>query len=326
LYGFLARRNRNAYRNGHKPVYRAAVPVIVIGNITVGGTGKTPLTLALAQFLQTQGRRPAIISRGYKGSSSRYPLHVTDATAVEDCGDEALLLAMNTDVPVVVDPDRSRGVRFIESKFNPDVILCDDGLQHYALARDIEIAVIDGARGIGNGLLLPAGPLREKPQRLEETDFIIVNGPYLHAGLRLQDDEYFSMALKAGSLVNLVTNKNTEFAPSVFPGETQGMNSPVHAIAGIGNPERFFSLLQSAGFVIMTHAFADHHHFRKADMDFADGLPVIMTEKDAVKCRVFATERHWYLKVSAQLPATFWQALSVKLAAVGSNLHTSRSI
>jgi tetraacyldisaccharide 4'-kinase len=318
LYGLLAQGNRDAYARGHKPVYRSAVPVIVIGNITVGGTGKTPLTLAVAKYLQAQGNRPAIISRGYKGQSSRYPLHVTGTTPVAACGDEALLLAMNTDVPVVVDPDRSRGVQFLENRFKPDVIVCDDGLQHYALARDIEIIVVDGERGFGNGMLLPAGPLREKPERFAEADFIVVNGPHLHKGLPLKDGDYFPMSVSAESLVNLRTHKTANFSASAFFNDTPAHANRVHAVAGIGNPARFFNLLQSAGFVIMAHAFPDHYRFKTADIDFADGLPVIMTEKDAVKCGDFATETHWYLKIGAQLPVEFWKTLSAKLETIRS--------
>jgi tetraacyldisaccharide 4'-kinase len=323
LYNFLARRKRAAYACGRKPVYRASVPVIVIGNITVGGTGKTPLCLALAKFLQAQGRHPAIITRGYKGKSSQYPLRVTKATDVDDCGDEAMLLVMNTDIPVVVDPDRSRGVRFLETHFQPDVILCDDGLQHYALARDIEIAVVDGERGFGNGLLLPAGPLREKPERLAEVDFVIVNGAPLN--LPLAEADYYAMTLNTDGLINLLSKQSTKFSPTEFPGKTAVGTSKVHALAGIGNPARFFNLLQTAGFDIMAQPFPDHHQFSKTDICFADDLPVIMTEKDAVKCRDFATEAHWYLKVSAQLPAVFWQALLAKLDDVGKNSHAVAS-
>lgn len=318
LYNFLAQQKRAAYADGRKPVYRASVPVIVIGNITVGGTGKTPLTLELARFLQEQGLHPAIVTRGYKGKSSRYPLLVTKTMSVEDCGDEAMLLVMNTNIPVVVDPDRSRAVRFLETHFEPDVILSDDGLQHYALARDIEIAVVDGERGFGNGMLLPAGPLREKPERLEEVDFVIVNGAPLQ--VQLANKDYYAMTLNTDSLINLVTSQVTEFSPAWFPGKTADGPSDVHALAGIGNPARFFNLLKTAGFVIMAHPYPDHHQFSKPDIAFEDGLPVIMTEKDAVKCRDFASEAHWYLKVSAQLPAAFWQALLAKLDEVSKKL------
>jgi tetraacyldisaccharide 4'-kinase len=318
LYHFLARRNRNAYESGRKQIYRAGVPVIVIGNITAGGTGKTPLTLAIAKFLQAQGKHPAIITRGYKGTSSQYPLLVTSTTPVDACGDEARLLAMNTDVPVVVDPHRSRGVRFLESEIQPDVILCDDGLQHYALARDIEIAVVDGARGFGNGMLLPAGPLREKPERLGEVDFVIVNGAQEdNQSLPKQTD--FFMTLSADALINLATGTREILSSAELLQKSGKANSAVHAVAGIGNPGRFFDLLQTAGFVIIRHIYPDHHRFNKADINFTDGLPVIMTEKDAVKCMDFATEAHWYLKVNAQLPDVFWQALFTKLETVSKN-------
>ncbi len=318
LYGFLAARNRSAYESGRKPVYRAGVPIIVVGNITAGGTGKTPLTLAIAKFLQLQGRSPAIITRGYKGRSSQYPLHVTSTTSVDDCGDEARLLAMNTTVPVVVDPDRSRGVQYIEKNFRPDVILCDDGLQHYALARDVEIAVIDGERGFGNGMLLPAGPLREPRNRLDEVDFVVVNGVLADHTLQLGGKASFSMKLGVDGLINLKSGTKKNFAPSeIFEDD---ISAKVHAVAGIGNPERFFRLLQLGGFVIMQHVYPDHHRFSKSDIEFTDGLPVIMTEKDAVKCLDFATAAHWYLKIEAELPASFWHALVAKLDAARNKL------
>ncbi|MES2624595.1 MAG: tetraacyldisaccharide 4'-kinase [Pseudomonadota bacterium] len=317
LYHFVAQRNRAAYKSGRKPVYRADVPVIVIGNITVGGTGKTPLTLAIAQRLQAKGWHPAIITRGYKSKGSQYPLIVTATTPVNACGDEAKLLAMNTTVPVVVDPDRSRGVQFLESNFHPDVILCDDGLQHYALARDIEIAVIDGERGFGNGMLLPAGPLREKRERLTETDFVIVNGAQTDIQLPALKNAVYSMTLNADELINLATGRHEKFSPTGLSGGAA--ESKVHALAGIGNPKRFFNLLQATGFVIIPHAYPDHHAFTRSDIEFAGDLPVIMTEKDAVKCGDFAGQQHWYLKVSAQLPEHFWLALLAKLAVVSKN-------
>lgn len=325
LYEFIARRNRAAYESGRKPVHRAGVPVIVIGNITAGGTGKTPLTLALAKFLQEQGRRPAIITRGYKGRSSQYPLLVTSGTSAADCGDEPKLLAMNTNVPVVVDPDRSRGVRFLESRFQPDVLLCDDGLQHHALARDIEIAVIDGERGFGNGLLLPAGPLREKVTRLDQVDFVIVNGLQSRAEWKLPQAKTFAMTLNPDCLVNPANKISIEFSAARLRALGHVAADSVHAIAGIGNPQRFFSLLRAAGFVIMPHAYPDHHRFSKTDIEFSDRKPVIMTEKDAVKCLDFATDVHWYLKVSAQLQNGFWQALMTRLEAADHQLHRKNS-
>ncbi|MEY4640601.1 MAG: hypothetical protein RLZZ227_595, partial [Pseudomonadota bacterium] len=197
VYRAIAQARRKAYQSGKKPVTRASVPVIVIGNLTAGGTGKTPLTLVLCQYLQEQGWKPAVVTRGYEGKSDTYPLQVTVDTPVEACGDEALLLALNTEAVIVVDPDRGRGVRFLEEHHRPGVILCDDGLQHYALARDIEIAVIDGTRGFGNGCFVPEGPLREGPERLLEVDYVVVNadegfplpeGVKARAGMHLEPD------------------------------------------------------------------------------------------------------------------------------------------
>ena len=240
LYRAIAQYRRRAYQSGRKPVTRATVPVIVIGNLTAGGTGKTPLTLALCQYLQEQGWKPAVVSRGYSGKSPTYPLQVTVDTPPDICGDEALLLALNTDAPVVVDPDRGRGVRLLEEQYRPGVILCDDGLQHYALARDIEIAVIDGTRGFGNGRFLPAGPLREGPERLLEVDYVVVNAD---EGLELPDGikARASMHLVPDLLVNIQSGETLTCRDWL---ERYGhLQDRVHAIAGIGNPERFFTTL-----------------------------------------------------------------------------------
>jgi tetraacyldisaccharide 4'-kinase len=313
LYRAVAQYRRNAFRNGRKPVYRAAVPVIVIGNLTAGGTGKTPLTLALCRHLQEQGWRPAIVSRGYRGKSETYPLLVTCDTPPALSGDEALLLALNTDAPVVVDPDRGRGVRFLEAGQHPDVILCDDGLQHYALARDIEIAVVDGTRGFGNGRLLPAGPLREGLERLLEVDFVVVNadeGLVLPEGVRARA----GMLVVADTLVNILSGETLTCAQWLARyGQSQDR---VHAVAGIGNPERFFTTLCEEGFAIITHPFPDHHRYKSAEINFPDRLPVIMTEKDAVKCLGLVTERHWCLKVEAELPREFLEDLTQRLVAL----------
>lgn len=313
LYRAIAQYRRRAFQSGRKPATRATVPVIVIGNLTAGGTGKTPLTLALCQYLQEQGWKPAVVSRGYYGKSPTYPLQVTVDTPPDICGDEALLLALNTDAPVVVDPDRGRGVRLLEEQYRPGVILCDDGLQHYALARDIEIAVIDGTRGFGNGRFLPAGPLREGPERLLEVDYVVVNadeGLELPEGIRAR----VGMHLIPDLLVNIQSGESLTCQDWL---ERYGhLQDRVHAIAGIGNPERFFTTLCQEGFAIITHPFPDHHHFQSDEINFPDHLPVLMTEKDAVKCLPFITNRHWCLKVQAELPHEFYETLLARLAAV----------
>jgi tetraacyldisaccharide 4'-kinase len=310
VYRSLAQSRRRAYQGGHKQVTRATVPVIVIGNLTVGGTGKTPLTLALCQYLQERGWKPAVVSRGYGGKGATYPLHVTVDTPPAASGDEALLLALNCEAPVVVDPNRGRGVRFLEERFKPGVILCDDGLQHYALARDIEIAVVDGTRGFGNGRFLPAGPLREGPERLLEVDYVVVNadeGLVLPEGIRARAP----MHLVPDVLVNI---RSGETLSCTQWRERYGhVHDRVHAVAGIGNPERFFTTLCQQGFGIITHPFPDHHRFTREDITFADQRPVFMTEKDAVKCLPLIDERHWCLKVQADLPHDFFTTLAGRL-------------
>lgn len=306
LYGLVSRYRRQAYQSGHKPVHRASVPVVVIGNLVAGGTGKTPLALTLCQYLQQQGLQPALLSRGYGGHSSVWPLVVTCDTPPRECGDEALLFALNTEAPVVVDPDRSRGVRFLESEYSPDVILCDDGLQHYALARDVELVVVDGTRGFGNGRLLPAGPLREPVTRLLEVDHVVVNAD---AGLALPDGirNRVAMSIIPGQLVNIATGESLTCREWLL---RYGASWPkVHAVAGIGNPERFFTTLCDEGFAIIAHPFPDHHRYRPDEIMFGDDLPVMMTEKDVVKCLPFVDQRHWCLKVQAALPEAFLQTI-----------------
>lgn len=312
LFGVLSRRRRQQYAGGNRPVYHAPVPVIVVGNISVGGTGKTPLVQLLCQRLKQEGFKPGIVSRGYGGKPTELPLRVTVRMSASVCGDEALLLVENSGCPIVVDPDRSAACAYL-LKECPDcnVIISDDGLQHYALNRDIEIAVIDGERGLGNGYLLPAGPLREPAGRLDTVDFVVVNG---NSGNTSVPNGY-SMRLQPDALVH------------VRSGETQPLTDidqgwRVHAVAGIGNPGRFFTSLSTLGFAIIPHAFRDHHAFRPEDLQFDDDLDIVMTGKDAVKCREFAPPNCWYLRVQAQLQEAFFIALLAKLdRAMHSNQH-----
>jgi tetraacyldisaccharide 4'-kinase len=305
LYGALATRRRQRLRQS---AYRASVPVVVSGNISVGGTGKTPLTIALARELQRRGKRVVILSRGYGGVSTGYPLDVQLSTPVEECGDEALLLALYGGCPVLVDPLRSRAALYAETRYNPDVLLCDDGLQHYALARDVEIAVIDGARGFGNARLLPAGPLREPLMRLDEVTCVVVNGEPA-AALPAFKVPHFTMRLRTTGLRALNDGRQLNLAAW----QARFGTGPVHAVAGIGNPERFFQSLRELGFVIIAHAYADHQSWSRAELDFADGLPVLMTEKDAVKYLGFADERHWAVQVEADLPPAFFDDIETAL-------------
>ncbi len=325
LYFCIAQVRRYCYNTYQNLVFKAGVPVIVIGNITTGGTGKTPLTITLTNYLLTQGRVPAILTRGYQGKGANYPLHVTFTTPVATSGDEALLLALNTRVPVVADPQRARGVKYLQKHFQPDVILCDDGLQHYALSRDIEIAVVDGMRGFGNGLLLPAGPLREPPTRLAEVDFVIVNGTGCKIDLPVLKQSTVAMTLRPTLLVNLVTGEQLQLPFLHMPTKATIFAGKIHAVAGIGNPERFFQVLQTLGFTTINHEFSDHHKFTNNDFNFGEAKVVIMTEKDAVKCMQFATKEYWYLKVEAQLPSSFLQAVYDQLTEISSDRTISGS-
>ncbi len=279
LFQTAVKVRRWCYAKGICKSYKAAVPVIVVGNITVGGTGKTPLVIHLCELLLQQGFKPGILLHGYK-SSAIGALSVQHNSAPKLVGDEAVLLARRCACPVVVAKKRIAGVKRLIADHKVDIILCDDGLQHYALQRDLEIAVIDGERKFGNGRCLPMGPLRELPERLANVDLTIVNG---------EDMQLISQA--AYSLLN---KKNSRSLIS-FAGKT------VHAIAGIGTPEKFFQQLRQQGVEVIPHSFPDHHTFKKSDVSFADRLPIFMTEKDAVKCGTFATEQHWVVPITIVL-------------------------
>ncbi len=282
------------YRHGVLKTHTLPVPVIVVGNITVGGTGKTPLIIWLAGFLKDSGFKPGIISRGYGGQAESWPQMVTVDSDAKIVGDEALLIAKQTGCPMAVGPFRVDAANRLLKQADCNVILSDDGLQHYALNRDIEIAVIDGERRFGNGYCLPAGPLREPIERLQSVDFVIVNG-------EKSEDNEFSMRLVGDTVVNLVTGEQKSL---------QEFNAvDCHALAGIGNPERFFKLLESSGLTCITHSFPDHYQFQRQDIEFADNKPVLMTEKDAVKCMAFAGKQHWYLPVKAVSEDVFAEQL-----------------
>ena len=311
LFRWQAEKRRNAYLSGKKSSWRASVPVIVVGNISVGGVGKTPLVAWLAQILQEAGYKPGIVSRGYGSRAPRYPFDVSPDTNVIECGDEPMLLAQNTRCPVVIDADRVAAVKFLLKHHACDLIISDDGMQHYALARDLEIAVIDGSRGLGNSLCLPAGPLREPPSRLQEVDFILVNGEGF-----VPVQPHYRMSIVPGQLQNLVSK-------SSLPGNALATQAPVHGVAGIGNPSRFFATLRSMGYQVMEHEFPHHHQFRAKDLSFNDGLAVIITEKDAVKCAAIAHDQCWCLRVSAELPALFKNALIDRISVLSAHPKTN---
>ncbi len=277
-YGAVAARLADSRR---RQAQRLPVPVIVVGNVAVGGTGKTPSVLWLVEALRRAGHRPGILSRGYSGRGP-FPMLVSPHTDPALCGDEPALMAQRSGVPLAVAPDRLAGGRLLlECHPEVDVLVCDDGLQHYRLARDLELCIVDGARGYGNGWLLPAGPLREPPARAREAALILVNGG---------DPAAFGATAIGFRL-------ETAVAMNLASGEQRPLSafgtSAVHAVAGIGNPPRFFDGLRVRGLQLCEHAFDDHHAYAPAELEFGDGLPVLMTEKDAVKCRAFA-QPHWW--------------------------------
>ena len=290
LYRIVIWLRRKAYRIGLFASRKLPVPVIIVGNITVGGTGKTPLVAWVANYLKTAGYHPGVVSRGYRGKAGSWPQQVRADSDPVMVGDEAVLLAGLCNCPMSVAPDRVAAASALVEHNHCDIIISDDGLQHYALQRDVEIAVIDGIRRFGNGLPLPAGPLREPIERLKEVDIVVVNG--LGGGCE------FSMKIKPGAAIKLV-DEGQQCELSGFDGQR------VHGVAAIGNPERFFASLRQAGMLVEEHAFPDHYFFRKQDITFDDNKPVLMTGKDAVKCRHLAGENHWYVPVNTTMTAEF---------------------
>ncbi|OOG24581.1 tetraacyldisaccharide 4'-kinase [Thioalkalivibrio denitrificans] len=308
VYCALMRLRRMVY--GWLPARRVpARAVIVVGNLTVGGTGKTPMVIWLCRLLAMHGYRPGVVSRGHGGRRDHArALLVTPESDPAHVGDEPVLIAARTGCPVVVDRRRPRGARLLVTELGCDVVVADDGLQHYALARDVEIVMIDGARRFGNGLCLPAGPLRESADRLGDADFVVATG-------RAAPGE-FPMELVAPVAIKVAD-----------PSEAQPLKSfagkAVHGVAGIGNPERFFTMLEAARIRVDRHAFPDHHPYRAGDIRFPDSLPVLMTEKDAVKCRAIADDRHWFVPVAAAPDEALAPAILSTLQAV-SSLHSLR--
>ena len=282
------------YQFGIIKIKHFPVPVIVVGNITVGGTGKTPFVIWLAQFLQSQGYRPGIVSRGVGGRKHFKAYPVEARSLAEEVGDEALLLLKNTGCPVVISVNRVAAVEYLLKNFYCDIVISDDGLQHYRLGREIEIALVDGLRRFGNKCLLPAGPLRESISRLKKVDFVIVNEGNVN--------DKFVMNLDPIQFIS-VKYPDKEYTFEKFP------HKKIHAIAGIGHPERFFSRLQRLGLDVIPHTFKDHYLYQAKDFNFAPELPIVMTEKDAVKCQAFAEDNYWYLQVSVKMSNTFQDEL-----------------
>ena len=297
VFSYLTNRRRRKFVKSKKLSYKSEIPLIVVGNLTIGGTGKTPLVAYIASELLKKGYKPGLVSRGY-GGKFRETLHVTNDTPVKQTGDEAQILS-KLNLPFYIDKNRVRAIKTLEENHDCDVIISDDGLQHYNMNRDIEIVVIDGKRRFGNNLTFPAGPLRESKTRLSSVDFIVNNsGP-------TQEDEHL-MNISPAKFVHLKSGKS-------YPIEKWPMHKQVHAVAGLGNPGRFFDLLARLGFEIIRHPFPDHHNFDESNIFYLDHLPIIMTEKDASKCRSFDNNKIWYLTIEADVSDKFIEELDSKL-------------
>lgn len=300
LFRAVVRRKRARFLAGKLDSYRAPVPVIVVGNITVGGTGKTPMILWLIEYCRTKGLRVGVVSRGYGAQPAHWPWLVSANDSAEQAGDEPLLIVQRTAVPLAIDPVRPNAVKKLLGSHQVDVVLSDDGLQHYRLQRDLELVLIDATRGLGNQHCLPAGPLREPVERLSSVDALLFNGA------KADNAQGFAFQVQPKSLVHVRTGQRQSL--DFFPA-----GQAVHAVAGIGNPQRFFKTLTQLGWQPIEHVFADHAQFTAEDLQFSDELPVIMTEKDAVKCRAFAADNCWYLAVDASPSPAFVDWFDMRL-------------
>jgi tetraacyldisaccharide 4'-kinase len=280
-----------------------SVPVAVVGNISVGGSGKTPLIIALVKALNKLGYTAGVISRGYGGAASAYPLRVTTGTPVDQSGDEPLLIAQSCGCPVVVDPDRVRAVEFLLHETSCDIVLSDDGLQHYRLHRDIEIAVVDATRGLGNGRMLPSGALRESPSRLSQVDFVVLNGSGADIAAEIGLVVAHQVELQALGLRNIASNL-------IVPVNAWEGGVKVHAVCGIGHPERFAQTLKELGFEVILSSVNDHQHLSDDDLEFGDDLPMIITSKDAVKYRGVIPDNLWVLEVEMSISEDFVHSLA----------------
>lgn len=290
IYWLLISTRRALYRLGLFRRYRADVPVVVVGNITAGGTGKTPVTIWLTRELRDRGFVPGVVSRGYGGSRSGTSMRVDAASDPEVVGDEPVLIARRTGCPVVVDADRTRAAEMLVAE-GVNVIIADDGLQHYRLDRTYEICVIDGARGLGNRRLLPAGPLRETIDRLCDVDQVLINGSLEGDSSALTTVEQNAIEFK------LVATEVARLNGSLTRPIERFSDTTVHAVAAIGNPRRFFDMLRAHGMQVIEHAFRDHARLKRDDLEYGDGFEVLMTEKDAVKIDAATSDKYWTVPV-----------------------------
>lgn len=306
LFKLCSSIRRYCYQSHLFSTYQAPVPVIVIGNISVGGTGKTPLVIALTNALFNAGYKVGIISRGYKSHPQMYPYVLSDSSTAVQAGDEPVLIYQATNMPVVIDPQRCRAVQKLLAIHHCDVIISDDGLQHYHLHHDIEIAVIDGDKRFGNGFCLPAGPLREGIKRLKTVDIAVANG-------KAKDNEVLMQLIPGDAY--LVKDPSIKKPLSDFAG------SQAYALAGIGHPARFFQMLKQLGITLLEEkSYADHYQFNGSEFDFADkSVPIFITEKDAVKCTSVSKDNVWAIPVKAELPDSFYKAVISLLGPVGEN-------
>ena len=300
IFSYLTSRRRRKYIKNKKISYKADIPIVVVGNLTIGGTGKTPLVKYIANELADRGYKPGIVSRGY-GGKFKETLQVTNETSVNETGDEAQILS-KLNFPFYIDKNRVRAIKKLIKDHDCDVVISDDGLQHYKMGRHIEIAVIDGKRRFGNNLTFPAGPLRESRNRLNSVDFIVNNsGP--------TEEGEFLMNISPTKFVHLKSGKS--YSVDKWP-----MHKQIHAVAGLGNPGRFFDLLDKLGFDSIRHPFPDHHNFSSSDIFYLDHLPIVMTEKDASKCKDFDNNKIWYLTIDADVTNKFIDKLDKKIKSI----------
>ena len=290
LYWLILGLRKILYDTGVFKTRRAEIPVIVVGNITAGGTGKTPTVLWLVEQLRARGFSPGIVSRGYGGEKANTSLRVEADTDASVAGDEPVLLARRGHCPVVVDPDRVRAAAML-AEDGADVVIADDGLQHYRLARDYEICVVDGTRGLGNRRLLPAGPLREGVHRLDDVEQVLVNGVLQRSDRELTAAEQNAISFELAATEACRLNGSLARPIERFAGTT------VHGVAAIGNPRRFFDLLRIHGIQVIEHAYPDHAALSRRDIEFGDDFEVFMTEKDAVKLGTSPGDKFWYVPV-----------------------------
>lgn len=327
--GVVAAR-KQLYSKGLLKSWRAPVPLLVVGNISVGGTGKTPLVLALIELFSAQGIRAGVVSRGYKSKNLTRPTMVEHDSSTQLVGDEPLMIARASGAPVCVFPDRKQAVETLLSSHPVDIVIADDGLQHYALQRDIEIAVVDGQRLQGNGYLLPAGPLREPVSRLESVDFVLYNSSPDESQVdldttRLSGTEYsFDLCIEEFESLDGSQQRSVDSFRQIT----------CHAMAGIGNPRRFFSALSELEVIVVPHAFPDHYRPAASELQALNDKPLLMTEKDAIKCRELLKspeenpgefDHCWFAKTAIMLPAEFESAIVAKIRSLLNHRESNQS-